>query len=260
MKLGINMDAYPCSVDERISFMKKYGFEATFSMADAEDLDETVRKCKEAGIVHENLHAPFRGINAIWTDTPEGEEMLVRLLLAVDAAARNGIPILVVHLCSGECPPLPNELGLLRFEKLMRYAKERSVTIAYENQRYLSVLSLAFEKFPDARFCFDTGHEACFTKNLAFLPIFGEKTVALHVHDNHAVYNGDEHMLPFDGTIDFSRVMHLLAQTPYVGALMLEVVATHSPYYKNVSADEYYARAYHGACHLREFVLSCREK
>lgn len=258
MKIGICMRAYPVAIEEQVRLMKKYGFDATFSAADSETLDEEIAACRAAGIVHENLHAPFRHINDMWIDSPEGDMMLGELKAAVDSCKRYDIPVLVVHLSSGMRPPRINPLGISRFGELMAYAREQGVAIAYENQRFLSNISLAFEEFADAYFCFDTGHQACFTGNVSFLPIFGQRTVAVHIHDNHAIYNGDEHMLPFDGVIDFDATMRALARTPYHGALMLEVLATHTPYYESTSAEEYYARASTAAQRLREVFLQAK--
>ena len=87
MKRGINMNAYPISIEEQVALMVKNGFHATFSMADSPTLDEEIRACRAAGIVHENLHAPFRNINFIWLEGREGDEMLASLIKAVDDAS-----------------------------------------------------------------------------------------------------------------------------------------------------------------------------
>ena len=258
MKIGINMGAYPIAVDEQVRLMKKYGFEATFSIAGTASFEEELAVCEQNGIVHETVHAPFRRINDIWLDTPEGEAKLSSLLRAVDACEQHGISYLVVHLSSGQHPPRINPLGISRFAQLMTYAKEHGVTIAYENQRLLSNISLAFEEFADARFCFDTGHQACFTPKIPFMTLFGDKTVAVHIHDNHAVFDSDEHLLPYDGTLKLEDAMRALAKTPYSGAIMLEVVATHTSYYKDTAAEEYYARAAAAAKRLRDVFLEQR--
>ena len=243
MKLGITLHAYRCPVKEALAYMKKYGFETTFYSSLASNLDEVMTACREAGIEMENYHAPFRHINDIWQDTPEGEQMLQELLDSVDNCAKYGVPTLVVHLSSGDRPPRINTLGMARFERLMEHAKEKGVTIAYENQRKLANLALTFEEFEDAAFCWDTGHEACFADGRQYMPLFGKYLAALHIHDNHCVHNGDEHLVPYDGTIDFDRVARQIAETDYQGSLMLEVMADHAGYYEGMSADDYFAHA-----------------
>ena len=90
------------------------------------------------------------------------------------------------------------------------------------------------------------------------MTLFGDKTVAVHIHDNHAVFDSDEHLLPYDGTLKLEDAMRALAKTPYSGAIMLEVVATHTSYYKDTTAEEYYARAAAAAKRLRDVFLEQR--
>ncbi len=252
MKLGINMNAYPISISEQVEYMLKYGFEATFSMADSPTLDEEILACRVAGIVHENLHAPFRKINSIWEEGEEGEQMLLSLLKAVDDAKKYDIPTIVIHLSSGKTPPRVSDLGFSRFDRLFQYAKEQGITLAIENQRFFGIFSLFMDYYPEAKFCFDTGHNVCFTKNKPFIETFGDRMVALHTHDNNT--EEDEHRIPFDADIDFGPMMIEIADTPYKGSLMLEVIAGHNPYYADTTADEYYARASTSASRLRDMV------
>ena len=252
MKLGINMNAFPAPIEEQVRWMVEYGFSATFSMADSPTLEEEILACREAGITHENLHAPFRGINAIWLDGEEGDGMLARLLLAVENAKKYGIPRLVIHLSSGKNPPRVSDIGLSRFDRLFAYARECGIVLAIENQRYLGSLALFMDYFPEAGFCFDTGHSVCFTKNIPFLDLFGERLIALHIHDNNTV--DDEHRLPFDADIDYAPMMMDIADTPYTDAVMLEVVATHTSFYENTTAQEYYQKASEAAKRLRDLI------
>ena len=252
MRLGINMNAYPAPISVQVENMVKNGFEATFSMADSPTLHEEIMTCRESGIVHENLHAPFRHINAIWLDGEEGEEMLSSLLKAVDNAKKHGIPTLVIHLSSGKNPPRVSEIGFARFDRLFAYAKKQSIQLAIENQRRLGILSLFMDYYPDAKFCFDTGHQFCFGKGLPFMELFGKKLVAVHIHDNNT--EEDEHRLPYDADIDFSPLMMDIADSPYQSAVMLEVVATHSHYYENTSVVDYYERASRSATRLRDLI------
>lgn len=255
MNIGICLGAYPCPVEEQIAYMKKYGFSGTFCGARNPRLGEIVDLCREAEITVENLHAPFKHINDIWLDTPDGERMLAELLESVDDCARYGIPLLVVHLSSSDYPPPINPLGMHRFGLLMAYAKEKGVTIAYENQRKLSNIALAFEEFEDAVFCYDTGHESVLCLlNIAFMPLFGKRLGALHVHDNHCVHNADEHLIPGDGTVDFARVTDDIAASDFKGTMMLEIMVGNSTCYEGVSADAYYAKAAAAARKLADTV------
>lgn len=243
MKIGVCLYAYPCPIDEQFTLMKKYGFETTFVGSLNPNLDEIMKACEKYGIVMENYHAPFSHINDIWLDIPEGEAMLKELTDSIDNCAKYGVPTLIVHLSSGDTPPRMNDLGFSRFDKLMAYAKEKGVTIAFENQRKLANLAYVFEQYEEARFCWDTGHEACFAYGRQFMPLFSDKLAALHVHDNYCIHNGDNHMIPFDALIDFDRVTSQIADSDFDRSLMLELIAKkHTPYLE-MGADAYYKKA-----------------
>ena len=243
MKTGICLNAYPCPIDEQFALIKKHGFEATFGDSLDARLPQIHELCEKYGIVMENYHAPFRGINNMWLDTPEGDKMLKQLTDSIDNCKKYGVDTLIVHLSSSDTPPRMCDIGFARFDKLMEYADANGVTIAFENQRKLANLAYVFEQYPTARVCWDTGHEACFAYGRQFMPLFSDKLVALHVHDNHCVHNGDEHMIPFDASIDFDRVTSQIADSPFDRSLMLELIASkHAPYLE-MGADEYYKKA-----------------
>ena len=241
-KIGIIFDTCREITDrERVAFMKKHGFEATFLMANDPKIDERCALLRENGIVCENTHAPFDGINAIWYADAAGDAMEARLMDSLDTCARNGIPTVIVHLSSGDLPPRVCDAGLARFDRLLARAEVLGVTVAFENQRKLGNLALAMEYYPKAGFCFDTGHEACFTPGRQYMPLFGSRTVALHLHDNCGAYNADDHILPYDGKVDLERCARQLAESPFTGAIMSESFKT--AFYDALTPAQYYERA-----------------
>ena len=251
MKIGVNFGGYPCSVDEQIELMERYGFTATFAGSANPSIDEIMTKCREHGIVVESHHAPFGRINGIWMEGEEGDSVLAELISCVDECERYGVPTLVVHLSSGERPPRINDVGASRFERLVKYADEHKVTIAFENQRMLGNLAFVLEEFETAGFCWDVGHETAFAGGKEFMPLFGDRIVALHLHDNHCEHNGDEHLIPFDGIIDMDKAARRLAEAGYDKAIMLELVRKNSHHYDETDAETYFARAAEAA---REFA------
>lgn len=245
-KIGINWGAYgKLPIDEQIGYMKKYGFEAAFISGGRSHADEVIPKLAEAGISCHSIHAPFDKINSVWFEGEEGDGMMDRIIDSLYACADHGVPVLVVHLSSGKNAPVISDAGVARFRRLMAVAKEKGVKIAYENQRKLANIALMFEIFEDeACFCWDVGHEECFAYGRRFMPLFGDKLVALHVNDNLCEDNGDIHIIPYDGKVDFDRVAKSIADVGYEGPVMLEVIRHIKPdFYGDISADEYYARA-----------------
>ena len=257
METGINLFSYndEISVDRQIELMRENGFKNTFMLSDCAELtDKTVGKLKMADITLATLHAPFRGINKIWKPGEAGEEVLEGLLDGVKKCENYNIPVLVVHLSSKYPPPMITDTGVQRFKRLMDEAQASGVTIAYENQRCLSNISLVLEHFETAGFCWDTGHEGCFTPGWEYMPLFSDRLVTVHIHDNFGVKDSDEHLLPYDGTLDFDKAAKHLAKANYDGCIMLEVFRENSNRYDDISAEEYYSRAATAANRLAKEV------
>ncbi len=240
--------------------MKENGFTSTFAFPNRPELDIVLAETAKYGISLDNLHAPFDGINEIWAEGPDGDRMLDRLIRSVDVCADAEIPALVVHLSGGLHPPIVCETGHRRFARLMEHAEKKGVTVCYENQRMLSNLAYVFEQFPAARFCWDAGHEGCFTPGRRYMPLFGQYLGALHLHDNHGVFNQDEHLIPFDGTLDYGYIASEIAKSGYTGTVMLELIRANSPIYADLSPEDYYRRAGEAAKKLEAMIAAEDEK
>ena len=242
MKFGIEWDeSFSGSIEEHVKLIKKHGFDAAFIGLDEPDLDEILFYMKKYDVKCENFHAPYNGINEIWKVGESGDETLARLCGCIDLCAKHQMPVLVVHLSSGMKPPRMSDVGFDRLDSLMKYADEKGVTLAFENIRRLDNVAYMLENYPQAGFCWDVGHEACYMNGTEFMPLFGKRMVALHLHDNTAVYDADLHMLPFYGNIDMEKAAKHIANSPYQGSIMLEVKKRHT---KIETYEQFYATAY----------------
>ncbi|MCQ2430426.1 MAG: sugar phosphate isomerase/epimerase [Clostridia bacterium] len=253
--IGISWGCFgSLSIGEQIGLMKENGFTATFTGSENKFLDEIMPALRAAGIRCDNYHAPFDGINGIWREGEAGDVMAERLYASVRTCVRWEVPALVVHLSSGMTPPHVNDVGHARWVTLMELADREGVTICFENQRMLSNLAYAFETFPTASFCWDVGHEGCFTPGRQYMPLFGNKLAALHIHDNHGVFNADEHMIPFDGSLDFDAAARMIAASGYTGTIMLELIRRNSDLYADWTPERYYRHAAEAARRIAEAV------
>ena len=247
MNVGMNIfDGI--SLEEQVACFRKLGVNRTFLSSEMPDFDSAMRLLKENGIICETLHAPYNGINAMWgADEEAAERMLARLKDSVDKCAAYQIPVTIVHLSAGRPMPQINERGLKRYKVLFDYALEKGVTVALENQRYLENLSYFMSHYSTPGFCWDTGHEYCCTNGIKFMELYGDRLVALHIHDNRCEYDTDDHLIPFDGKIDFQEVAREIANSQYRGTLMMELgklaVIEGKPVYDKLTAEEYIARA-----------------
>ncbi len=262
MKIGIGMVE---SLDYEIQFkiFKKLGIERTFTSSKVTDYEHLSKLLKEYDIVCETIHAPFDHINDMWSDDKKaGQTILNRLKESVDRCEKYGIPVTVVHVSSGRPMPEITEIGVKRYRELFDYAKEKGVKVALENLRYLENLKYFFDRYDDVSFCWDNGHQYCRGENIDYMSMFGDRTIALHIHDNRAELDTDDHLLPFDGNIDFDIVAKAIADSGYEGTLMLEVFKNASKgderLYESLTEEEYYTRAVNSAKKLIGMIESYR--
>lgn len=258
-EIGINLHVKPelCAID----FIKRasaLGFNTLFTDTPSErDLHIIANTLAANGMRYETIHAPFDHINDMWLAGEGGDAMLGAMMVAVDRCVTASVPILVVHLSSGNTPPPISEVGFVRYTRLVEYAAARGVKIAFENQRKADRLAWAFEKFgrmPHVGFCFDCGHENCFTKGVHFLPLYGDRLFCTHIHDNDCVQDHDLHMLPFDGRSDFGRITRQLRECDYKGPLTLEIHAQNSNRYDFMTVQAFLERAAMSIKRLRSML------
>lgn len=253
-KIGINLDAFDgLTDDEYLREAAALGFSATFSgVYDEARQFSIAESCARCGIAYETLHAPFNHINDIWLESDNG--LMDELKRSIDHCVIAGVPIAVVHLSSGLTPPSITDIGRVRFAGLVEYAAQKNVKIAFENQRMLANIAWAFETFKTdtVGFCWDCGHEFCFTPGRHYMPLFGDRLICTHIHDNTARFNEDKHFLPFDGACDFDYVAKTIRESGYTGSLMLE--AGNQRHYAALTPQEFLEKAAAAAKKLRVMV------
>lgn len=247
------------SPENMVAAFKKYGICHTFIKSDRPDFEELMDLFQKNGITCDNLHAPYKNINFMWSaDEAEGQSMLAELLDSVDKCAKYGIPVTIVHLSSGRPMPQITPQGIARYETLFAYAKEKGVKIALENLRYAENLAYFMENYPDCVYCWDCGHEYAYSHE-KYLPKYGHRLAALHLHDNRCGVDTDDHLLPFEGAIPMDEVAKDLVKSGYQGTLMLEIgrlIVTHT--YDELSEEDFMDRAAAAVKKLHDLVKNYR--
>lgn len=239
---------------DALPLLRETGFERFFTMwRGDEHLAALVEKGRELGMLCESVHALFPAVNSIWQADNEDFYHLDRITReTIAAAGKNGVPYVVLHLSSGWTPPNVCDLGLARIHSWVECAKKHSVKLAFENLRalsHLAVLAAVYRNDPDVGFCFDFGHEHCFTKTIDWMHVFEDQVLCTHIHDNFSrgekdASKVDRHLLPFDGTCDYPRVMSRLDEYGYTGSLTLEIHNSSSPDYLAMSHRDFLSTAY----------------
>ena len=235
-KLGINSGCLPdiAGTAEELKRIRDAGFD-WFSSASC--LPEQVCMLKNEGerigLTLGFLHAPTAGINNFWREDLEYLPLWKQVIASIDSAAACDIPTVVMHLSSGWTAPALTDIGFSRFDRLVEYAIDKKVGLAFENVRKLGNLAAIMERYeriPNVGFCYDCGHEHCYTETVHFLDFLGKRTFCTSIHDNFGRdredprRDTDEHLMPFDGNVDYRDMMARLNRYGYSGALTLQLV------------------------------------
>lgn len=152
----------------------------------------------------------------------------------IDYAAALGVPTLMV--CGGFMPsPRRNtydfdyDIFAANLAKMMQYASERGLTVAYHPHRG-SIVETTHEaqemvaRIPDLRFCPDFAHlEASGDDALAFIGSFADRCVYAHVKDFHWAKNEFTELGEGDSKLVVSDCIAALRSCGYAGWLCVEL-------------------------------------
>ena len=248
---------YECPYPERFRMIREAGFVGVLSFWNAGFRQpgrlSVPDMAREAGLYVENVHAPFTTINSIWLDNLDGDETATLMTRCLDDCAAFDIPTMVMHLSKSDSPPPACELGLTRIRRITDHAERMGVSVALENLRRPEYLEYVFSHIDSPRlgFCYDSGHQHCYSPGTDMLALYGARLAALHLHDNVGRMpgedGGDRHLLPFDGTINWSAVMRSITAAGYSGPTSLEVVNLGR---ETMTAAEFLSAAYERAARL----------
>ena len=233
-KLGIFCECLGISQIDALPLLKEAGFDCyATGCCDPNKMKEIKSVGDSLEMSCEFIHAPFGGyeINNMWLSGISYLGIFNGMKKAIDSASVADVPVVVAHISHGWYPPEINDIGLERFDKLVEYAKDKGVKLAFEN--VYSVGNLAYfadryEKCDNVGLCYDAGHEHCFTKTVSWLDIYTDRTLVTHINDNNGrgdakEGNGDMHWLPFEGNVDYESMMKKLNKYGYKGSLILEI-------------------------------------
>ncbi len=223
---------------------------------DLEAVRRAIRRIDELGMETYSLHAPFADhIDITSLNQQRREEAVGELLQAVEAAALLKVHYFVLHP-GPEHPPdsEPNERlqrmqnVVASLDQVAKRCAELGIVCVLENKLphllfgntsdTLWILDAITSAYVGA--CLDTGHAAISGELHTLIRKLAGHVRLLHVHDNHG--NGDEHLPPGDGIIDWERTIRELIEINFRGALMLELAG--QPDSANTMANARRGRAY----------------
>ena len=230
--------------------IKAHGFDAVELFAtrthvdyhDPRYLDSLARSLETTGVRAVSLHAPIcesyvggvwgRGYSNAMSESARRLEAVEETRIALGAAQRLGCEFVVLHLgtpVTQEVPPGDNDRGAVRrsLEALGEASASIGVPLALEvlpNDlsdpevlvRYFDEIELA-----GAGVCLDFGHANLRDGAPEAAETLSGHVVTTHVHDNKGRL--DNHLVPFEGTIDWARTLTAMWKIGYAGRFMFEV-------------------------------------
>jgi sugar phosphate isomerase/epimerase len=192
-----------------------------------------------------SIHTPFckdyqARVSAEWLSiaNPERlrrEKAVDEIRRALEFVEKVPCPLAVVHMGAPGDHFSPRHLDAIYYslEILEPFASARGAKIALENLRNeLSPVERMCRFLDDAGLrdvgiCFDCGHSNLSAAPDSEIRDGGQRIVSTHLHDNHGVK--DEHLLPFEGKTNWSRVLESLDAIGYHGRLVMELDSLPQP-------------------------------
>jgi sugar phosphate isomerase/epimerase len=196
----------------------------------------------EAGLTLHSVHAPVAEsfsngrygplLNLASADAEARAHALGEAEAALYVARRLQFGVLVVHLGLPRTQAAPGDNhrdGARRsVEALQKKAEPLGVRIAVEvipNElsRAGSLAHFIEDVLDtaDVGICLDFGHAHMDGDLIDAIETVSEHLIATHVHDNRG--RTDDHLLPFDGTIDWAGALTAIQKVGYDGTLLLEI-------------------------------------
>ena len=199
----------------------------------------------EAGLTLRSIHAPtaegftggrWSGSLSLASGDPDARARAVsETEKALHIARRIPVPVLVAHLGLPRTQPRDAASGASdsraaarrSIDQLQAVAGPLGVQIAVEVipndlSRAGSIVRFVEDDLEDVGICLDFGHAHLDGDVLDAVETVSEHLIATHVHDNKG--RADDHLLPFDGTIDWAGTLLAVQKIGYDGPFVFEVV------------------------------------
>lgn len=205
-------------------------------------LEKQIETAREVGLPFTQSHAHFFSLDHCEKLTEEEQEHRCKLIERdIEASAMCNIPWVVVHPQSYSdeiwySPGLSMEKNLELFKRLGESAAKHGVGLAIENMFIHAGTPACFAASSDDLIelvdrlgddkvfgiCWDTGHANLNrVDQAAAVRKMGKRLKSLHVNDNKG--QGDDHILPYHGSIAWEPFMKALGEIGYEGDFTYEI-------------------------------------
>lgn len=223
---GINIKYDECGKYKTdIKKIKKAGFNNLMILYNKNAIN-LIKEAQTNNLIVSALHLPYKNcVNYIWENNVNTIIYKNLLIEAIEFANENHINKVIMHITSGNEPPLMNVCGINFVNELLEYCEKYKIFLCLENLRRLDYLEYIFQNC-ESRYlavCLDTGHINAFTHNSYTFPWdnYLTKIQCIHLHDNNGV--DDQHLLPFDGNIPWNIFFDELKKSKLTDSIYLEI-------------------------------------
>lgn len=195
-----------------------------FDYREANQVRDVAQWFSDHGLQLHSLHAPLypdtdwgrlggQPVSITYTERGHRIDSMDEIKRAIDVAERVPFRYLVLHM------GLPEEEYELRkfdaaftsIEHLRIFAKERGAEVLLENipnelstpERLLSFIH--YTRMENLKICFDVGHAHMVGSVKDAFQTLKDRIISTHVHDNNK--EKDDHLLPFDGNINWEETV-----------------------------------------------------
>ena len=256
MRFGISTHLYH---EERLSRehlaeIAAHGFEAVelfatrshFDYHDVAAIDVLGEWLQDTSLTLHGVHAPIAGAlrGGVWsdffstatTDRARRDHALREAEAALEVAQRLSATVVVAHLGVPGDAAGDNDRSAARqsAEALHTLAAAVNVRLALEvipnalstPQSLVRLLEEEAE-LGSTGICLDFGHALLLGDVVEAIEATAEHLVTVHLHDNHG--RADDHLVPFDGRIDWPAALMAVQKVGYDGVFLMELGRTAPP-------------------------------
>jgi sugar phosphate isomerase/epimerase len=209
--------------------------------------DEQIYKLAEfagkKGLFFQSIHAKHQSVYSLWCES-DATAVMEDLKNTIKCSSKVGVNRVIIHPCAGVRYKDPTLMGLKRFGDILECANKYGVYLCFENLEGTQILDAILNEYnncENAKLCYDCGHENCYATHKV-VDKYKDKIFTLHINDNVGIRSeekvitpfDDLHLLPFDGNVNFERVVKLIKHAKLENELTFELKI-----HKDSVADKY---------------------
>lgn len=233
---------------EQLEKFSEHGIDGFFALyKDYVQVEKLKEFADKKGLFFQSIHAKHHPMRELWIADQKSErltEILKDLKETVVSASKLNVDRVIMHVYTGFYDEEPTKEGLGRIGEILEVAEKHGVTLCFENlegENFLDATLSEYNNCKYAKMCYDCGHENCYGTHKV-VDKYKDKICALHINDNKGIRNeykilsgnDDMHLLPFDGNVDFNRVVNIIKHANMQNELTFEF-----KFCKDAIADKY---------------------